>query len=273
MADAWQQRRPRLAHPFTVLTEPGVVRLVAGEDYRYTLRAPGLEAWLPGLLEQLMGGHSIGELLAPLAAEQAAAAMAIIRQLYGERALVDGPAEAAHVGRGYRGIVEGQGPLVQRLRSVAPGDGPPLVVLCQDRLDFDAVVRRERECRAKQMPWLWVSHAALNRGYVGPLFLPDAGPCFVCLLRSFQRLSPAPELYDALLEHGRAGRPFQPADFPAEGLDIMAALVRCKLDAARQEQPPAALYRLHVLERDGMEVSTHRVFADPECPACGGGRG
>src|SRR4051794_6435571 len=33
--------RPRLALPFTFLTGPGRVRLVAGEDFRYTLAGPG----------------------------------------------------------------------------------------------------------------------------------------------------------------------------------------------------------------------------------------
>ena len=38
------------------------------------------------------------------------------------------------------------------------------------------------------------------------------------------------------------------------------------------ELPPAALYRLHALEVATLEVTAHRVFADPECPACRGRR-
>ncbi len=38
-----------------------------------------------------------------------------------------------------------------------------------------------------------------------------------------------------------------------------------------EAEPPAALYRLHVLEVATLEVSARRVFADPECPACGEG--
>ena len=36
-------RRPRLALPFTVLASPDSVRLVAGEDFRYTLTGPELD--------------------------------------------------------------------------------------------------------------------------------------------------------------------------------------------------------------------------------------
>ena len=39
--------RVRFAFPFTILTKPDMVRLVAGEDFRYTLRSPSLEQWLP----------------------------------------------------------------------------------------------------------------------------------------------------------------------------------------------------------------------------------
>src|SRR5207302_70111 len=45
--------RPCLALPFTVLTAQDRVRLVAGEDFRYTLTGPGLETWLPDWLPTL----------------------------------------------------------------------------------------------------------------------------------------------------------------------------------------------------------------------------
>ena len=35
---------------------------------------------------------------------------------------------------------------------------------------------------------------------------------------------------------------------------------------------PAAPYRLHVLEVATLEVTSHRVYRDPECEACGGRR-
>ena len=269
-SDPWQHRRPRLAYPFTFLTQPDTVRLIAGEDYRYTLTGPALDGWLPAFLERLAGQDSLETLLAVLPAERRAHALQLVQHLYGERVLVDGPAAAAHLARCHRPRVRGRGPLTSLLSSLGAASAgiADVIVLCQDTLDYAEALHCNRECRELGVPFLWTSTAALNRGYVSPLFLPDAGPCFACLLRSFQRLSPAPELYDALLEHSRGGGPFRSTEFPPDGLMVLQGLVRWKLIQAGLEHPAAALYRLHVLEVESMEVTTHRVFADPECPDC-----
>jgi bacteriocin biosynthesis cyclodehydratase domain-containing protein len=274
------QRRPRLAFPFTVLTQPDVVRLVAGEDHRYTLTGVGLDQWLPELLARLDGASRVTELLAPLTPERRGQAQQIIERLYGERVLVDGPAALAHRATACHVETTGQGALLGRLqdsssrRACLPraGAAPRLHLLCQTNLDYASALDASRRARAAGEPFLWASHGALDRAYVSPLFLPDAGPCFVCLLRSFQRLSPAPEIYDALIEHGRRDRPFAEVDLPADAVDVLHGLVQWKLSQTAVEQPPAALFRLHVLERASMEVTTHRVFVDPECPECRGGR-
>jgi hypothetical protein len=267
-------RRPRLAYPFTVLTQPNVVRLIAGEDYRYTLTGAGLERWLPDLLARCTGKDSLAALLSSLSDEQRRHAQAIFERLYGERVLVDGPAASAHVGRQYRREVIGTAALAERLRgdSTPEVGRPRLTILCQDQLDYAAALAASKECRQRGEPFLWASYGALQRAYVSSLFLPDAGPCFACLLRSFQRLSPAPGIYDALLDHGNNGQSFASADFPAEGIDILVGLVRWKLAQAELVVPPAALYRLHVLERATFEVSTHHVFVDAECQECRGDR-
>jgi len=267
-------RRPRLAYPFTVLTEPDIVRLVAGEDYRYTLTGAGLERWLPALLERCTGQDTLATHLGELSPEQRGHAERIIERLYGERVLVNGAAAAAHSARRYGRQVTGSGLLCERLQvGVADENGLPRVtVLCQDHLDYSAALASSSLSRRRGEPFLWASYGALQRAYVSPLFLPDAGPCFSCLLRSFQRLSPAPEIYDALLEHGRNGQSFAPAEFPTEGIDMLFGLVCWKLAQAELANPSAALYRLHVLERADFEVSTHRVFVDSECPECRGDR-
>lgn len=261
-------RRPRLTLAFSFLTQPGVVRLVAGEDFRYTLTHAGLDEWLPAILARCTGRETVDDLFRGLAEPQRSTLLQVLRRLHGERVLVDGPAEAAHVARRYRWQVEGDGVLADGLRSRAPTDGEPLTVLVQDRLDYDAALACQRRCQRSASPWLWVSTAALQRGYVGPLLLPDAGPCLGCLLRGFRRLSPAPEIYDALLDHARQGRPFARADFPDTGLLILQGLIAWKLQLAEQAEAPVPLYRLHVLECESMEVSTHRVLLDPECPDC-----
>jgi bacteriocin biosynthesis cyclodehydratase domain-containing protein len=267
-------RRPRLAYPFTVLTQPDTVRLVAGEDYRYTLAGAGLERWLPGLLGRLTGADTVATLLSALPEDRRRHAETIIARLYGERVLVDGPAAAAHHGRSYSPRVTGSGTLCAQLqRDLPPGDGQPqFSIFCQDHLDYAAALVASAESRRRRELFLWASYGALQRAYVSPLFLPDAGPCFACLLGSFRRLSPAPEIYDALFEHGSAGQSFASADFPPEGIAILHGLVRWKLAQAELAAPSAALYRLHVLEIATFEVSTHRVFIDAECPECRGGR-
>lgn len=259
--------RPRLALPFTILHAPDIVHLVAGEDHRYTLTAPGLDSWLPALLARCDGATPVADLLAPLTSEQQTAARQLFDRLLGERLLIEGPPELVALDFTQTWTLHGEGPLAERLRDHVPHSttAAGVLVYCQDRLDYATALDWNRTARKAQRPLLWVSHAALSRGYVSPLFLADTGPCLGCLLGGFHRLSPAREIHDALLEHGRLGRRFEPAPFPEEALTILEALVRWKLRLAQHPSPPRELYRLHVVERDSLEVSTERVFIDPEC--------
>jgi bacteriocin biosynthesis cyclodehydratase domain-containing protein len=262
-------RRPRLALPFTILTERDTVRLVAGEDFRYTLTAPGLEDWLPAWLAGLDGRTPLTEALTRLPSVQRDTARQLAERLYGERVLINGAAADAHTQARWRLEPVGDARWAADWR---PGDAEVrgLPALCQDRLDYDVALRFNRRCLETGMAWLWASTGPLNRAYVSPLFLPDAGPCLHCLLNHFRRLSPAPELYDALTDHARAGRPIAAVPFPAPAAVIVRQLLLWKADLAGETEAPAALYRLHVLEVASLEVSAHRVFVDPECPACGG---
>jgi bacteriocin biosynthesis cyclodehydratase domain-containing protein len=263
--------RPRLALPFSVLSSDGVVSLSAGEDFRYTFKAPGLQAWLPGLLKKMNGSATCAELLELLDRSQRDDARELIARLYSERIVVDGTAIDAHVAQAYRMEPEGSGPLQEALRNAAgPSAGAAVRVLCQDRLDYDQLQRFNRRGLNESAPFLWASFGPAARAYISPLILPNAGPCLECLLSNFKRLSPAAEFYDRLIAHARSGQPIEPVSFPPTGIEILKQLVLWKISVAGQEQPPAALYRLHVLEIDTMETGTHRVFADPECAACSG---
>jgi bacteriocin biosynthesis cyclodehydratase domain-containing protein len=259
--------RPALAYPFTVLANGEQVRLVAGEDFRFTLSAPGLSSWLPSWLATLDGNRPLDEALADLPEQHRATGRQIVERLYGERVLVDGPAVAAHVPRRYRQAPEGSSDL--RAGLPAEGEGAiALPVLCQDRLDYDEALRFNRRCLAGDVPWLWVTSGPLGRGYVSPPFLPDAGPCLACLLTHFRRLSPLPELYDELTAHARAGGTILPVPFPAQAMAILRALLLWKVELLERADPPAALYQLHVLEVATLTVSAHRVFRDSECEEC-----
>jgi bacteriocin biosynthesis cyclodehydratase domain-containing protein len=269
-------RRPILALPFTVLTETDTVRLLAGEDFRYTLKAPGLEQWLPGILKQCDGRQSLDNLLAGLDPQVQSSARQLMDRLYGERVLIDGVASRAHTRQAYQLAVEGTGRLATILADLVgheTKETKPLVVFCQDRLDYAAALEFNRRCLGEDTPWLWATYGPLSRGYISPAFFPDAGPCLACLLRHFQRLSPAPEIYEALIAHEEKGGTIQSVSFPEEGVLILKSLVLWKLHQLDQPEPSSALYRLHVLEIDRMEVTTHRVYRDPECPDCSRGVG
>lgn len=266
-------RRPRLAFPFTILSDRDTVRLVAGEDYRYTFSAAELDAWLPDWLASLDGRATLDETLARLPESRRAAALQLVEQLYGERVLIDGSAADAHEPALDRLAVEGSAAWAQGWTptpALALRAGRALPIFCQDRLDYEAALRFNRRCLEQKTPWFWVSTGPMCRAYVSPLLLPDAGPCLSCLLYHFRRLSPAPELYDALAEHGRQGGEIIPVPFPAPGVAIVQQLVIWKAALAAQPQAPSALYRLHVVEAATLEISSHRVFVYPECPDCRG---
>jgi bacteriocin biosynthesis cyclodehydratase domain-containing protein len=264
--------RPCLALPFTVLPGRDQVRLVAGEDFRFTLTGPSLETWLPGWLERLDGRRSLEEALAGLDPAHHDAARSLLERLAGERLVMEGPLELAPRPACTGLQLEGSGPLRTTLNGVAGVDTGGIRVLAQDKLDLAEALAFNERCLKGGLPWLWVSCAALSRAYISPIFLPDAGPCLACLLGHFRRLSPLPDLYDELVSHARHGGAFVPAPFAEPGLGILAQLVRWKADLFGRPEPPAVVFRLHVLEAGSLEVSSHPVLLDPECPACYGRR-
>jgi len=265
-------KRVRFAFPFAILTKPDTVRLVAGEEFRYTLRSPSLDQWLPQLLSSFEREVEWRPLLDQLPCERHQQGLEIIIQLYGERVLLEGNGDHSQMPSPLRWVVEGSGKLSERLRGAVPAvltNAVHLVVLCQDTLDYAAALDFNRRCRRSDAAgWLWISCGPMGRGFVSSVFRPQAGPCLGCLIRNFQRLSPAPEIYEHLIEHSCAGGEIPPVPFPAPALDLLAALARWKIESSAQAEPSVGVYRLHVVETDTMECTTHRVFRDPHCPDC-----
>jgi len=265
-------KRVRFAFPFAILTKPDTVRLVAGEEFRYTLRSPSLEQWLPQLLSSFAREVEWRPLLNQLPCERHQQALEIISRLYGERVLLEGNGDHSHMPSPLRWVVEGSGKLSERLRGAVPAvltNAVDLVVLCQDTLDYAAALDFNWRCRRSDAAgWLWISCGPMGRGFVSSVFRPHAGPCLGCLIRNFQRLSPAPEIYEHLIEHSCADGEIPPVPFPAPALDLLAALARWKIESSAQSEPSVGVYRLHVVETDTMECTTHRVFRDPHCPDC-----
>jgi bacteriocin biosynthesis cyclodehydratase domain-containing protein len=261
--------RPRLALPFAILADRDTVRLVAGEEFRYTLSAPGLDAWLPGWLARFDGSTTVEHLLAGLGEGMRGEAAALVERLLGERVLVPGRAVDAHQPAPRRLQPTGRGPLFEAVARIATGggEGEGLAVLCQDRLDYNEALAFNAGRLAGGDAWMWATTGPMGRGFVSPVFLPDAGPCLACLVRGFERLSPAPEIYGHLVDHARRGGEIPAVPFAADGVEILAHLVAWKAALLAGEGAVAA-FRLHVLEVADLEVRAHRVAADPECPEC-----
>jgi bacteriocin biosynthesis cyclodehydratase domain-containing protein len=260
--------RLRPALPMTIIAAGDQVHLVCGEDVRYSIHAGSLAAPLADLLCNCDGRNPLDSLLHGLSGDHIDRAQELIARLCSERILVDGPIEAASVAGAYRLSVEGSSPIAERLHCPASAL-PSVAVFCQDTLDYHAAMDFNRRCLSMGAgPWLWVTTGPVNRGFVSPVFLRDAGPCLACLLRQFQRLSPVPELYNALTLHGERGGTFEPAGFPDGGLAILEQIVRWKVERLAHDPPAHAVFRLHVLELETMELTAHRVFRDPTCPEC-----
>ena len=278
--------RPTLALPFTVVADGETVHLIAGEDLRYSIRAGEMTARFAELLRHCDGIQTFDILLNKFAETERDAASKLIERLSGERILVDGPVEMFHRAELYHAVPEGCGPLYDRqvvstIKSpmsaasatqadlLSSNERQPIFVLYQNSLDYHTAREfNRRHLGAGDSPWMWVTTGPASRGYVSPVFLPDAGPCLTCLLRHFQRLSPVPKLYDALVDHGEKGNEFPPMPFSDEALAILEQIAAWKIRQMSVTPPPSAIFQLHVLELDNMEVSVHRVFVDPTCPDC-----
>ena len=246
-----------------------ILHLVAGESCRYSIRVGSAADHLADTLRQCDGRSTLGMLLQSVPADTRPLVSELCERLRGERVLVEGSVDAAEVGINtpLGVIAEGSGTLVGRLHR-PQSSGGNVHVLCQDTLDYHAALQFNERLRGGGEPWLWVTTGPMERGFVSPVFFPRSRPCLQCLLRHFQRLSPVPYLYDALAKHGAANREFARVEFSEWGLGIVEQLVRWKAEEVSGTTPLSAVHRLHVLELETMEITSHRVFFDPWCPEC-----
>lgn len=255
--------RPRLAPGFTLVADAGLVWLVAGEDVRYRLDPGGESAWLVAALGRCDGARTLEAIVAEVPADKRADARQAITGLYEERVLVDGTPVQAHA-PSVGVTVVGTSRVAELVRAAVPA-GDAIELLVQDSLDHAALMTHNAEALAARRRWMWISTGPASRAYVGPLFVPDAGPCAACLLVHFKRLSPAPELYDALLAHtGDLAR----AQLSPAFEHAVASHAVWKLELAARPIGHAALYALHVIEDADRTVTSHVPIADPECAAC-----
>jgi bacteriocin biosynthesis cyclodehydratase domain-containing protein len=255
--------RPQLALPFTIVPDRDAVWLIAGEDIRFALRGEGAASWLPAVLQACDGRRTLDEVVALAPAARQAEARELVVGLVGERVVIDANAATVHRAQPPTWSVDGSGRLADMLRERASGG--PIRVHAQDTLELANPLAANKRCLADGTSWLWTTIGPQARAFLSPLFLPDAGPCLECLVDHFRLRSPAPEVYDLTAKHTG---PFAAATFDDAALAVVAHLVTWKLSLASREPASAALYALHVVEIATLEVSSHRVWINPECPAC-----
>lgn len=235
----------RLAPGFGVTTGDACVWLVAGEDVRYRLDVAD-PTWLARVLGALLTPSTLEAAIARAPAAHRDDARELLADLMSERVLVEADAVA--------------------VASVV-GMTSDIAVFRQDTLDLAALLAHNRAMIAGRRRWLWVTTGPAARAYVSPLFVPNAGPCAECLLVHFKRLSPVPDLYDALVADDPQ-RALAPAAMPAPALAIVDALVAWKCALTAEPVATPALYALHVLELRELTVTSHVPLADLECAAC-----
>ncbi|MFN9373005.1 MAG: TOMM precursor leader peptide-binding protein [Planctomycetaceae bacterium] len=282
---------PRLLPGSTVIAAEQVVHLIAGEDFRFTIQTGDATEVIARVLRGCQGIRPLEDLLAGLNPAEQELAIRIVERLRSERMLFDGPALPPPE-TPWRIEIEGTGVLAQRARGLWPSPagtichplggsttpnnpnpaGVSLVrVLVQQDLDLAQVLEfNRRQLAGEADAWLWVTTGPLARGYVSPVILKRGRPCLECLLRHFRRLSPAPQLYDAL------ERPGEPTQFvpgePAEPLArIVLEIAGWKLRRLGQAPAAASQFALHVVEAETLETALHPVWLDPTCPGCGDG--
>jgi bacteriocin biosynthesis cyclodehydratase domain-containing protein len=282
---------PRLLPGSTVIAAEQVVHLIAGEDFRFTIQTGDATEVIARVLRGCQGDRPLADLLAGLNPAEQELAIRIVDRLRSERMLFDGP-PLPPPEVPWRIEIEGANSLAQRARELWPSlsgvlcqtsvqSTPPntlnpvgvsvMRVLVQQDLDLAQVLEfNRRQLAGETDAWLWVTTGPLARGYVSPVMLKRGRPCLECLLRHFRRLSPAPQLYDAL------ERPGEPAQFvpgePAEPLArIVLEIAGWKLRRLGQAPAAASQFALHVVEAETLETALHPVWLDPNCPGCGDG--
>lgn len=266
--------RLRFALPFTLVAGDGRLRLIGGEDVRLTLALEGLETWGPAALAPLHEGATADELAAKVAPAHRAPLAALLEELLGERVLVEIDAPFAPLARpnvawsGDAGLSAALGAAWEPTPAEGPAGGEEVRVFAQRTLDRTRAIEAATRARLDGAAFLWVSTGAVARSFVGPLIVPRDGPCLGCLFEIFQRRSPFADLHDELDAHAARGGSFAEASPGPLVTRVLSAIVAWKLEQARAPLPSAALFRLHVVEHEALEISTHPVARLDDCASC-----
>ena len=151
-------------------------------------------------------------------------------------------------------------------------DGIDMVVACLGTPRDPLAESVSRESRAKKTPWLPLLVFG-DAGFVGPLFLPDDGPCLTCLQSREAANWSDPELtslyYDAIALNDRT--PSASAALPAYGALVCHWGIIEATKFLAQFRAPALLGTMLRIDFARAQAEPHRVFRIPRCRSCSPG--
>ncbi len=160
-------------------------------------------------------------------------------------------------------------PGIDRATFAAAGRGADLLVICPDAADAQVTSAVNALALEIGVPWLLVRIFGAQ-GFVGPLFIPDDGPCHACLLAREEANWSDREIERAYLD--RIAR--EPGSVESYGrLPACAALVSdvAVLEATKHLSRfvmPALLGAVLRIDFAACRTELHRVMRLPRCPAC-----
>lgn len=164
------------------------------------------------------------------------------------------------------GALRGAGLRVDPVTGPSAVPGRLTVVACADYGD-PALAAVDREHRRAGSPWLVVKPSGVQV-WAGPVFRPDAGPCWTCLAARLTANRPVHAHVRAQRTAGAAAAP--PADVrfpPAVRLACAAAALLASSWVLRPGH--SAVDRIWTCTGAALGVVEHPVTARPQCPTCG----
>ncbi len=153
-----------------------------------------------------------------------------------------------------------------------PSEGADLIIAClrSPRDPYAELVHEQS--RTKQIPWLPLLVFG-DAGFVGPLFLPNEGPCLRCLQSREAANWADPELttlyYKVVADRRKSASTYGSLPAYLGLVSYWGVLEATKFLA--QFRMPAILGTMLRLDFARAEAEAHRVFAVPRCRGCSPG--
>jgi oxazoline/thiazoline synthase len=146
----------------------------------------------------------------------------------------------------------------------------PLELVLVDDFLREELSELNREARSSGRTWCLVKVVG-TRPLIGPIFVPNAGPCWECLAFWIRRNRPVDEFL-ARIRHGNASSSPPRSELKASvraAIGFSALAITRALAAIAQGHEHPLHGRLLSLDLKTFETTSHRVVPRPQCSACG----